>query len=146
MSAADLPAAPRAVEEDLATAERLRRRYPPPRMPRWLTLTLVIALGAVFLGWVIWAALVMANPAVKGQIPKWAIDSDTQVSFTLTVDRPDPSIPVRCRVIAQAPNFERVGSLDLAVPAYPARLTDVTETMRTFRRATSVSVDSCWTE
>ncbi len=129
-----------------AAAERLRLRYPPPRVRRSVAVTIVAAVGVVFVVWVVWAGLVMANPAVTGQVPTWRIDSDTEVAFTLTVDRPDPSVPVHCRVIAQAVNFERVGSLDVAVPAHPSRLVDVTETMRTFRRATSVSVDTCWTD
>ena len=47
-------------------AERLRLRYPPPRVPRPVVVALVAAGAAVGLGWLIWAALFHATPAVAG--------------------------------------------------------------------------------
>jgi hypothetical protein len=122
-------------------ADRYPRRR---RRPRVLGIVAVGLVAAVGLVWLVWAALAHARPVVSGEVHLWHIDSDAKASFTLTVDRRDPSVPVSCRVIAQAQNFETVGEKTIALGATRASLVDVTETMRTLRRATSVSLDTCW--
>lgn len=98
----------------------------------------------VGLGWLGWAAWGNSRPQVSGAVNSWTIDSDSELSFTLTVDRPDPSVPAACRVKAQAANYEVVGEREIRLDPGRHRLVDVTETMRTLRRATSVSLDECW--
>ena len=49
-------------------AERLRLRYPPPRVPRPLLIALVAVGVIVGLVWLIWAALFHSTPAVAGQM------------------------------------------------------------------------------
>ncbi len=102
-----------------------------------------MVVAVVGLVWLCWAALAQANPPVSAQVGTFHITSDTEASFTLTVQRPDPSVPVTCRVIAQSEDFQRVGQVDIAVPARTEKLVDVTQTMHTAWRATSVSLDSC---
>ncbi|MDN5725703.1 MAG: DUF4307 domain-containing protein [Propionibacteriales bacterium] len=122
---------------------RLARRYPPPRTPRKVTIGL-IALGATLaLAMVIWLGVDNASKPVEGRINTWTITSNTSAEFTLTVDRVDPARPAMCRVIAQADNFERVGELAVQVPPGDDRLTEVADQLKTFRRATSVSLDRC---
>ena len=91
-------------------AERLRLRYPPPRCRdpghrRWSRVGTAIGLG-----WLVWAALFHASPAVAGQMSGFQIVSDTEIVVTLTVDRPDPAQPVVCRVLAQARTISRSAS------------------------------------
>lgn len=124
--------------------ERLRRRYPPPRLPRPALVMIVAVVAAGFLGWLVWAGLFHASPIVSGRVSAYAVLSDTQTTFTLTVQRPDPTVPAHCRVIAQATDFETVGSKTYDIPATDSGLVDLNETLNTFRRATSVSLDSCW--
>ena len=90
-------------------AERLRRRYPKSRIPRPLLVGL-ISVGVVLgLTWLVWTALLHSRPAVAAHVQSFRIDSDTSVSVTLTVERPDPSVPATCRVLAQAADYQPVG-------------------------------------
>lgn len=98
---------------------------------------------AGFVAWVVWVGITMATPAVSGRLNTFRVESDTQVHFTVTVERTDPSRTASCRVIAQAENFERVGEMSVDVPPGTATRVEVEERMRTFRRATSVSLDGC---
>lgn len=118
-------------------------RYPTRRRRRPLVIVAVSLVAAVGLGWLIWAAAVHSQPAVSGAVHVWKVASDSSVTFTLTVERPDPSVAATCRVIAQATNFETVGEKTINVAAGSNRLTDVHDSLRTIRRATSVSLSSC---
>lgn len=108
-------------------------------------IVVVAVIAVVGLGWLIWAAAAHANPAVSGAVNVWHVASDTEATFTLTVERPDPSVTASCRVIAQASNFETVGEKTITVPGGSDKLVDVRDSLRTIRRATSVSLDSCTT-
>jgi hypothetical protein len=119
-------------------------RYPHPRRgPRLLGIIVLGLVAVIGLAWLVWAAWEHSRPAVSGEVHLWHIDSDSSVSFTLTVDRPDPSVPVSCRVIAQAENFETVGEKTITLGTTRASVVDITDHLRTLRRATSVSLSSC---
>lgn len=126
-------------------AARLARRYPPPRVPRAVMVGLVAAGTAVGLGWLVWAALAHSTPAVTAQVSGFEIVSDTTVRVTMTVQRPDPSIPALCRVIAQSQDFQPVAEQEVRVPASALELADLKLELTTLRRATSASVTSCQT-
>lgn len=134
---------PSSVDRAPAVEERLRRRYPPPRVPRPVLVGLVAVLVVGALGWLLWTASIRSNPPVSGQVASFTVVSDTQLDLTLTVDRPDPSVPVVCTVIAQSSNFERVAELPVEVGASEHRVVDVPVSLKTFRRATSASLDHC---
>jgi hypothetical protein len=106
-----------------------------------IVLCLVAAVG---LTWLVWAAWEQSRPAVSGQVHLWRIESDSRATFSLTVDRRDPSLPVSCRVIAQAQNFETVGEKTVDIGPTKAKLVAVSDSLRTLRQATSISVSSCW--
>ena len=126
-----------------AAADRLARRYPPPRMPRPVLVGLVAAGTALGLGWLIWAALAHATPAVSAQVSAFTVVSDTTISVTMTVQREDPSVPARCRVIAQSPDFQPVAEQEVPVPASSVALANIDLDLTTLRRATSASVSGC---
>ena len=124
-------------------AERLRRRYPRPRLPRPL---LVVAIGvgvAVAVGWLIWAALFHSQPAVAAQVSAYSVVSDTAIEVTLTVDRRNPAQPVTCQVLAQAADFAPVGEQQVAVAAAAAKVVDQKLTLVTLRRAVTATVKGC---
>jgi hypothetical protein len=124
-------------------AERLRRRYPGPRVPRTVKVAL-IGLGVVIaMSWLIWAALVHSRPAVAAQVAAYAVTSDTTMSVTISVDRRDPSVPVTCRLIAQAEDFQPVAEQQVPIEASTARVVDKRIVLTTMRRATSASVKVC---
>jgi hypothetical protein len=125
-------------------AERLRLRYPRSRLPRPVLIGGVVLLAAVFLSWLFWTATVHANPVVSQTVSSYTVLSDREISVTITVDRPDPSIAVVCNVVAQAADFQSVGANDrLEVPATAERVVNVKITLQTLRRATSATVKSC---
>jgi hypothetical protein len=126
-----------------AAAERLARRYPPPRVSRRTKALLVAVATLVALGWLVWAALLHATPAVTGQVASFTVVSDTTMTVTMTVQRHDPSRPATCRLLAQATDFQPVAEQNVPVEASAYEVVDVPVTLVTLRRATSVTVKSC---
>ena len=124
-------------------AERLRRRYPPPRLPRPVLVGLVALGTAVGMGWLVWAALAHATPEVTAQVSSFAVTSDTTIDVTVTVQRSDPGLAASCRVIAQATDFQPVAEQQVPIPPSAFALADTTFTLTTLRRATSASVTGC---
>ena len=124
-------------------AERLRRRYPPPRLSRPVLVGLVALGTAIALSWLVWAALDSSRPVVAASVPSYRVTSDTSMDVTITVQRRDPSIPVTCRVLAQSTDFQPVAELEVPVPASTVELADIRLTLTTLRRATSASVSGC---
>ncbi|MFT3832807.1 MAG: DUF4307 domain-containing protein [Micropruina sp.] len=125
-----------------ADRERIRRRYPPKRMSP-VVITVVGVVIVALVGYVIWVAAHRANPPVTARIDTFAVVSDTEMQATLVVDRPDPAIAVKCFLIVQAVSYERVGERWIDVPSDTEQLTRVPVSLRTFKRGTSISVDSC---
>jgi hypothetical protein len=128
---------------DADVAERLARRYPPPRVRRRTKVVLVAVATLVALTWLVWAALLSAEPEVSGQVAAFDVVSDTSMTAQITVQRSDPSRAASCRVLAQSTDFQPVAETDVRIDpsAYEVVNTDITLT--TLRRATSVSVRSC---
>lgn len=125
-----------------ADRERIRLRYPRQRMnPAVMTVLGVVVLAMI--GYVAWVAAHKANPPVTGRIDTFAVVSDNEMKATLTVDRPDPSVAVKCFLIVQAVSYDRVGERWVEVPPGTAELTTVEVSLRTFKRGTAISVDSC---
>ena len=125
-----------------ADRERIRRRYPPKR----LSAAAVAVLGLVILaliGYVIWVASHKANPPVTGRIDTFAVVSDNELRTTLAVDRPDPAQAVKCFLVVQAVSYERVGERWVDIPPGTERVTQVDVSLRTFKRGTAISVESC---
>ena len=124
-------------------AERLRRRYPKPRMPRALLVGLIAAGVVLALTWLIWTALEHSRPTVAAHVQAYRITSDRAASVTLAIERRDPSIPVTCRVLAQAIDFQPVGEKQVPVAASSDRVVEINVELRTLRRATAVVVKGC---
>ncbi|MGJ3507560.1 DUF4307 domain-containing protein [Enemella sp. A6] len=127
-----------------SVADRLARRYPPSRVPRWAVIVGVLVLAAVSLTWLVITAGRQSQPPVSAQVTTFDIVSDREAKYELTVQRPDPSVEASCTLIAQATNHERVGEiLDLRIPPSEHELVRVRGSIETFRRATSVSLEGC---
>jgi hypothetical protein len=133
---------PRTVDA-AAAAERLARRYPPPLVGRRAKIAITVVATLVALGWLVWAALLHAEPAVSGQVASYDVVSDTSMDVVITVQRSDPSRPATCRLLAQSTDFQPVAEQDVAIPASRIKVADVRVTLTTLRRATSATVRSC---
>jgi hypothetical protein len=126
-----------------ADRERLARRYPGPRLPRPVLIGIVAVLAAGSLTWLIWTALVHSEPVVSADVASYTVVSDARIDATVIVDRPDPSIPVICRVSAQAEDFQPVGEVNLAVEATEEGVVNTTISITTVRRATTAVIREC---
>ncbi len=125
-----------------ADRERIRRRYPRQRLsPAVLMVIGVVVLTLI--GYVIWVAAHKANPPVTGRIDTFQVVSDNELRATMTVDRPDPAVAAKCFLVVQAVSYDRVGERWVEVPAGTERLTSVDVSLRTFKRGTAITVDSC---
>lgn len=125
-------------------AERIAQRYPKPRVPRWLVAVIVALLAVLGVAWLVTTALRQATPPVAADIVTFEIVSAREATFTMTVQRTDPTREVTCEVIAEAPNHERVGELlDFRVPGTEQTLVSVSGTVPTFREATTVFLNGC---
>lgn len=126
-----------------ADRRRLARRYPPPRVPRPLLIGVVGLLVVVSMSWLVRTALVQSRPVVSAQVSAFTVVSDTRIDATVTVDRRDPSVPVVCRVSAQAVDFQPVGELNLSFEATRDRVVNKTVPITTLRRATTAVIREC---
>jgi hypothetical protein len=124
-------------------AERLLRRYPKPRMPRPLLVGLITVGAVLALTWLVWTALLHSRPVVAAEVVTLRIDSDTSVSATISVERRDPALPVTCRVLAQAADFQPVGEQMVPIAASPDHVVNANVLLTTLRRATAVVVRGC---
>jgi Domain of unknown function (DUF4307) len=124
-------------------AERLRRRYPKPRVPRPLMVGFISVGVVIGLTWLVWTALLHSRPIAAGHIQSFEITSNSSVSVTIAVERRDPSLPVTCRVLAQASDFQPVGEQQVPVAAASDRVVEVTAAFTTLRRAAAVVVKGC---
>ena len=84
-----------------------------------------------------------ARPPISAEVSAFQVETDTKINVTLTVERPDPSLPVTCRVVAQANDAGIVGEQAVTVPAAAARQMELRVTLITLRRAVSAEVRGC---
>ena len=68
-------------------AERLARRYPRPRTPRWLWVVVAVTAAAIGAVWLVWVAVVGANPPVSARIASFQVTSDTDMQVVVTIER-----------------------------------------------------------
>jgi hypothetical protein len=126
-----------------AVAERLALRYPPPMVSRRLKIVITAVATVVALSWLVWTALLHADPAVSGDVAGFTVVSDTSIQVTMTVQRGDPSRPATCSLLAQSTDFQPVAETTVPIEASTHQVVDVPVTLSTLRRATSVTVRSC---
>jgi hypothetical protein len=126
-----------------AAAERLARRYPPPLVSRRRKAVLTAVAALVALSWLVWTALLHADPVVSGDVAGFDVVSDTSIEVTMSVQRGDPSRPATCRLLAQSTDFQPVAESDVQIEASTHQVVDKHVTLTTLRRATSVTVRSC---
>ena len=74
-----------------ADRDRLARRYPAPRLPRPLVIAIVAVVAAGSLTWLIWTALVHAEPVVSAKVAAYTVVSDSRIDAT---DHHRPARPV----------------------------------------------------
>lgn len=100
----------------------------------------------VFLGWLGWVMITHGNPAVTSSLVSFDVVDQHTATATFTVVRRSADVEASCLLRAQAPDHSVVGELNLAVGPGGDEVSTLTETLRTEREATSVSVVGCRAE
>lgn len=102
----------------------------------------VAALAAVFVAWVVWAALHSASPGYGARLQSYDVVSPHEVRVELDAHlAADRSLV--CTVTAQAADHSVVGETQVRVPAGVARDLTVTRSVKTDREATTAVVSDC---
>lgn len=126
-----------------ADRRRIAERYP-VRRRRWLIPVIGVPLAALLVFW-LWISAFHANPPLTATVTGFEVVSDTEIRATVLIDRAKPEVTGHCLVYAQAPDFERVGEVQVPVAAADRKVDQMQITIRTFRRATTAAVDRCTT-
>ena len=124
-------------------AQRIARRYPPSRTPKWLWIVVAVLMAGIGGTWLLWSAFAGANPPISAKIVSWTVTSDQTMDVLVTTQRPDPARPAVCTITAQAESYETVGQYDIELGPGTEELEDHAIEIRTFKRPTSVKVLSC---
>lgn len=124
-----------------ADRERIAARYPSTKH-RWLVPVVAIPLVAL-LAFYLWLSAFHSNPPLTAQVSGFVVNSDSEITVRVLVDRAQPDVSGQCLVYVQAANFERVGEVWMPVPASDRKVEHLEVTVRTFRLSTSASVDRC---
>ena len=120
-------------------AERYGDEAPPRRR---LVLVAVGVLVAVFLAWVVWAGLHLAQREVRWSDVGYDVVDDTTVVVTFTVVK-DPASSAVCTIEALNGRHAQVGLATVEIGPAEERGVVRTATVRTAERAVTGVVDRC---
>ena len=105
-------------------------------------IALAIVLAAALLGWLVWATFLHSRPEVTSQLVGFDVRGQHSTSATFTVVRRQPDVRASCLLQASAADHAVVGELKVPVASGDAEQ-QLTKTMRTERRATTVDLVGC---
>ncbi len=129
-------------DPDAARTAMLERRYGTRRPGRRLAFIVVtVLLAGAALGWLVWAAIVHANPAVDADVASFDVKSVHRVDATVQVRVRDRDSAGTCLLRASAQDHSVVGEHRFRVDSSTGRETTVR--VRTERRAVTVEVVDC---
>ena len=129
-------------DPDASRTSMLERRYGTRRPGRRLALIVVtVLLAGAALGWLVWAAIVHANPAVDADVASFDVKSVHRVDATVQVRVRDRGSAGTCLLRASAQDHSVVGEHRFRVDSSTGRETTVR--VRTERRAVTVEVVDC---
>jgi hypothetical protein len=118
----------------------LSSRYGSRQRPRWLwpvVAAVGISIGIAFAAWV-----GFQKDPVTAKLWAYDVISDTQVTATLDVVRPDP-LDVTCTVYAQGSDHAIVGEKSIDLPASEREEVRVEIDIETERRAVTAVLRTC---
>lgn len=120
-------------------------RYGPPPNPaarRRATWALGAA-GVAAVAVAAWFGLASGNAPVTWQDVGFRV-ADDHIEIDYDVSRPDPAVPVTCRLEALNQQYAQVGVLVVEVPPTERGTVGLTSTVRTSERAVTGVVGDCW--
>ena len=99
-------------------------RYGVRPQKRWVTPAIVFAL--VGGGWLIWAGLHHANPAIRYELISFNVTAEREISIRYTVVRTDPMQVVICTLTASDQDKNVVGQIDDKIAAGASQIEQTT--------------------
>jgi hypothetical protein len=120
----------------------LASRYGTGRKHR-LPLAIAIVVGVAFLAWLVWAIQGQSDPQVSSAMVSFKVVDAHQARATFQVRLKSASVHATCRLDATASDHTTVGELDLDVPPGTGGTFNVTRTLRTEYKATTVELEGC---
>ena len=99
-------------------------RYGVRPQKRWVTPAIVFAL--VGGGWLIWAGLHHANPAIRYELISFNVTAEREISIRYTVVRTDPMQVVICTLTASDQDKNVVGQIDDTLAAGASQIEQTT--------------------
>jgi hypothetical protein len=129
----------------VSQSDALAARYGAPSPGRRRLLVVVsVAVAAVFLGWLGWAAIFHSDPEVRSEMLTYTIDGEHGATARVDVRLGDDAVEATCLLRAVAEDHTVVGELSFTVTgADVASGTVLERQVRTERRATSVELMGC---
>jgi hypothetical protein len=124
---------------DEMMAARYGARTPQHRRRVIVAIAMLGVAALVLLAWIAWEN---SNPSVRGSLATYDVVSTHEVQVVLAIER-DTGATVTCFVQAQASDHGVVGEQTLTIPSGSAGSVRFVATLKTERRATSVTVSSC---
>jgi hypothetical protein len=120
----------------------LTQRYGGPPRTRYVTLGVVIALVAAGLGWFVWAGIAYIHPQVASQLLGFTVDSPTQLTARIQVDRATEGTQATCLVQAIAVDHSIAGEVSVPVSSGPRSQT-LSVAIRTEQPGTAAKLIGC---
>lgn len=128
----------------MATTAPPAGRYGRPAGPRSRRAVIALwLLGAAATAVAVWLGLGTAATPVTWQQVGFTV-GDGEVEVVADITRPDPSVPVTCRLEALSRSHAQVGVVEVDVPAGDDRTVRLTSTVRTAEPAVTGVVETCW--
>ncbi|MCW2757936.1 MAG: hypothetical protein JWO46_1682 [Nocardioidaceae bacterium] len=125
------------VERELA--ERYGTHRP---VRRGIGIAVVVVLGGIALGWLIWTMLVHSNPALQAEVASFDVRSEHRVDATVQMRVRDRYVRGTCLLRASAADHAIVGELSVSVADTQGSRERVYP-VRTEREADTVEVIRC---
>ena len=127
----------------MSTSTDLDGRYGAPSPTRRRTVIAVSGIvGAIALGWVIWAACVQGTPQVQSSLRTFDVVDAHSVRATIAVKTRSAGVRASCLVRATAADHSVVGERAFAVVG-TGKSTTHRVTLRTERMAVAVDLQGC---
>jgi hypothetical protein len=102
-------------------------------------LGVAVVLAAAFLGWLGWTIWAQVTPEVRSEMVSFDVVDEHSATATVSVRLRDEDVEASCKLRAYAEDKVVVGELVFT----PSGSGDITEEVRTERRATSVELMGC---